>query len=164
MNIRLHNLTVSVFHTIVLALIGLTIGTLVYLTARPSTTYVAMLFQGLPFPQLKSGLITGSLPTFCHVFAFSLISGELLRPWVRVAGANFIVWDFLETAVEIGQIEPLALAIQSMLKSSWGGTFSDLVGEYFVRSTFDYFDLMACSLGSIVAWIVHTTAERKQDE
>jgi hypothetical protein len=144
-------------HRIALALTGLTIGTLVYLTARSSTTYVAWPFHGLPLPQMKAGLIAGCLPTFCHMFAFSLISGELLRPWAWAARASFVAWALLETAVEIGQSKAIALAIQSKLKSSSGDAFSGLIADYFVRSTFDYFDLLAVALGGIAAWLVYAS-------
>ena len=114
-------------HRIVLALIALGVGFSVYLLGRSAQVYAALPFQVLDLPRVSFGLLAGSLPSFCHMFAFSLATAVLLRPWPKASRASVFVWVLLETAFEVDQLNS-------------------------PRSTFDPFDLLAIYLGGLATW------------
>jgi hypothetical protein len=115
-------------YRLVLAFISLSFGLAVYLVARNTATYVSLPFDGLTFPGVSGSTLTGSLPSFCHTFAFSLATAVLLRPWPRASLGSIGVWVVIECAFEIAQMRSAGF-------------------------TFDPFDLFAIVLGGVAAWL-----------
>jgi hypothetical protein len=115
-------------YRLVLAFVSLGIGFSVYLVARTTATYVSLPFDGLTFPGANGSTLTGSLPSFCHTFAFGLATAVLLRPWPRASLGGIGMWVVIESAFEIAQSRSAGF-------------------------TFDPFDLLAIVLGGAAAWL-----------
>ena len=151
-------------------LIGLTVllvGTLVYLIDRsPDQTYfVEKSFVNISLHNILPnlfGFVGGSLPSFIHVFSFILITAGLLH-WQK-KGCIFICscWFIVDCTFELGQKFKLW---SSKIIPDWfnGILFLENTKIYFIRGTFDYFDLAAIALGAIAAYFVllHTIQMEK---
>ena len=111
----------------VLAFAVLGAGYSIYLLARTAVTYASLPLEALTFPAMGATALTGSLPSFCHMFAFSLTTAVLLRPWPRASLVSIGVWALVEIAFEIAQVRSAGF-------------------------TFDPFDLIAIALGGAAAW------------
>ena len=151
-------------------LIGLTVlllGTLVYLIDRsPDQTYfVEKSFVNISLHNILPnlfGFVGSSLPSFIHVFSFILITAGLLH-WQK-KGCIFICacWFIVDCTFELGQKFNLW---SSKITPDWfnGILFLENTKTYFIRGTFDYFDLAAITLGAISAYFVlsHTIQMEK---
>ncbi|MBW2640670.1 MAG: hypothetical protein JRE10_11080 [Deltaproteobacteria bacterium] len=130
-------------------LIGATVllvGTLVYLVDRPpDQTYFVYIS---PFnislfktPPSLFGLIGNSLPSLIHVFSFILIT------------AGFLSCQKKCCIFELGQkFKPWS----STIVPDWfsGKVFLENSKNYFLCGTFDYFDLAAITMGTVIAFFV----------
>ena len=144
----------------------LLVGTLVYLIDRPpEQTYFVKnspinitLFTTIPN---LFGSIGGSLPAFVHVFSFILITAGILtcnRSGYRIICLS---WFLLDAACEVGQ---RFTAWPSNIIPDWftGIPFLENTESYFLHGTFDFLDLAAIALGSIIAYrILLRTHERR---
>jgi ABC-type xylose transport system permease subunit len=144
----------------------LLVGTLVYLIDRPpEQTYFVKtspikitLFTTIPN---VFGSIGGSLPAFVHVFSFILITAGILSCNRRGYRIICLSWFLLDTAFEVGQH---FTAWPSKIIPDWftGIPFLENTESYFLRGTFDFLDLAAIALGSIIAYrILLRTHERR---
>ncbi len=141
-------------------------GLLLYLFTRPSDIYFVSVISGdesshywaLPFP---TG-IGASLPSFLHVFAFSLLLGGLLA--CRKTGYLIIccAWFFTNVLFELGQRYPISA---SELIPKWFERIFILqnMQSYFLNGTFDFLDLLASSVGALAAyWVLVRTREDRR--
>jgi hypothetical protein len=142
-------------------------GLLLYLINRPSDIYFVSFIKGaenshywaLPF---LTG-IGGVLPSFLHVFSFSLLLGGLLA--CRKTG-NLIIccaWLLTNILFELGQRYPISAS--EVIPKWFDGMFIlQNMRNYFVNGTFDLFDLLASSVGAAAAyWVLVRTKEERRD-
>ncbi|MEW8222052.1 MAG: hypothetical protein AB2747_21565 [Candidatus Thiodiazotropha taylori] len=90
-------------------------------------------------PSLAASL--GWLPTFLHVFNFSILTVLVLGD--RTINFSCALWAIVNAGFEIGQALPgdLIVGLPEFLN----------LHQYLVSGTFSYLDLMACLLGAVVA-------------
>lgn len=101
------------------------------------------------------GVLSGSLPSFAHVLAFTLLTAALLGPACFAPGRICATWWSLDTVFELGQAD----AFSSYVLDRIPATFSDTspirhVTNYFRYGTFDPLDLIAITLGAVVAYLL----------
>jgi len=150
-------------------LIGITvliIGTSIYLTDRPpdQTYFVYKIFVNISLhntlPNLF-GFIGNSLPSFVHVFCFILITASLLkcqkRGWIIICASWFLA-DFI---FELGQ---KFKTFSSSMVPDWfsGIPFLENSKNYFLSGTFDFNDLTAIAIGTILAYFVLSITNKRR--
>jgi hypothetical protein len=143
---------------ILIGMSSLIVGTLVYLVDRsPDQTYfVHKSFVNISLhntlPNLF-GFIGNSLPSFIHAFSFILITASLLHCQKR--GCIFICacWFLADVVFELGQKFKV---LSSTMFPDWfsGILFLENSKNYFLSGTFDFNDLTAIALGTILAYFV----------
>jgi hypothetical protein len=140
-------------------LIGLTVlllGTLIYLTDRPSEhtyfIYKSFLNKSLhnTLPNLF-GFIGYSLPSLIHVFSFILITAGFLCCQKKGCIIICACWFFTGAFFELGQ---KFKTLSSKMVPDWfsGIPLLENTKNYFVLGTFDINDLTAIALGTILAY------------
>jgi hypothetical protein len=143
--------------------VTLVAGLLLYLLTRPSDIYFVSFIKGvhdshhwvLPFP---NG-ISGSLPSFLHVFAFSLLIGGILACGKRGYLIICCAWFFTNVLFELGQRYPIS-ACEVIPKWFEEICILQSVRNYFLNGTFDFFDLFASSVGAAAAyWVLVKTRQ-----
>ena len=104
------------------------------------------------------GVVTGSLPSFVHAFAFALLSALLLprtRSWAAAACA---AWALIDTVFEVFQHPVLSAHAARWLQDLVLGTAlqwsADKTARYLVSGRFDPFDVLAGALGALAAYAV----------
>ena len=150
---------------VIIGLIGLCVGTLVYLIDRPAekTYFVShspidiSLYHSLP---MLFGRIGNSLPTFSHAFAFILITTGLLNSSKKECVIITLSWCFLDSAFEIGQ-QFGAYVTPFIPKGFDGIPFLENTKNYFTFGTFDWFDMAAILAGSALACAVCLKTDKK---
>ena len=142
-------------------------GLLLYLLTRPPDIYLVSFIKGSDGPHYWSlpfsPGIGGALPSFLHVFAFSLLLGGLLT--CRKTGYLIICCAWLSTNVlfELGQRYPVSA---SELIPKWfeGMFILQNMRSYFLNGTFDFFDLLASSVGAVAAyWVLVKTGQERRE-
>ena len=151
-------------------LIGITvllIGTSIYMTDRPpdQTYFVYKSFVNISLhntlPNLF-GIIGNSLPSFVHVFCFILLTAGFLQCQKRGCAIICACWFLTDIIFEFGQ--KFNLWTSKIIPDWFGGIlFLENTKNYFIRGTFDYFDLAAITVGTILAYFVllHTIQMEK---
>jgi alpha-tubulin suppressor-like RCC1 family protein len=135
---------------------ALLVGLAVYIFDRPSAN-VAVLFFGAGGghrPHYWFGVLGNHLPDFAHAFAFALFTAVAFsgkRRWGKVWIC--FAWWLVDSLLELGQLPVVATAIADALQP-WTRAFPLLasVSAYFVRGTFDFWDLAATLLGAVAAY------------
>jgi hypothetical protein len=144
---------------ILVGLGGLSLGALVYLFERSPETYGfgAIVRDSLGFVRphrMVFGVLAHNLPSFAHVFAFSLITAGLLGTRRKGNLLICLLWFLIDTAFEIGQgLKPVSLAILPEWFEVHALPMANLQ-EYFRYGTFDIRDLVAGLLGALAAFMV----------
>ncbi|MDB4444485.1 hypothetical protein N9174_04025 [bacterium] len=134
---------------------ALFIGLLVYLFDRPSdhTYFVYTLFpQKSPNDFLLNlfGPIGRSLPSLLHVFSFTLITTGLMSCQKRGCLIIGLVWLFIDCLFEVGQ--KLGMQISQFVPDFFSGIpILENTKSFFLRGTFDVYDLVAITIGAIAA-------------
>jgi hypothetical protein len=151
---------------IMIGALALSIGCLVYLVDRaPHQTYFVYSL-GLNtilhnvFPNLFS-LLGGIIPAFIHVFAFALITAGLLSSGKKGYLIICLGWFLVDSGFELGQKFsdwPLKLI---------PGSFESIpvlenVKSFFLRGTFDVYDLVAMAIGAFAAYVVLSLTMRRR--
>jgi hypothetical protein len=145
---------------------GLCLGTLVYLIDRPPEATYFIHFSRIKIslygilPNIF-GVIGNSMPDFLHVFSFILLTAGLLS--CRKAGSTVIClgWFSIDAIFELFQkFNTLPLRILP----AWfrGIPFLENAENYFTQGTFDLLDLIAISLGTVIAYFVLLATEKKR--
>jgi hypothetical protein len=144
---------------ILMGIVGLCIGALVYLYGRSPESYgfglIVKDHLGFILPQEPLfGVLADNLPSFTHVFAFSLMTAGLLG--LRRKGILLIclIWFSIDALFEIGQaLKPVSLAIIPEWVKVHPLPMAKLQG-YFRYGTFDIRDIVASLLGALAAFLV----------
>lgn len=102
-------------------------------------------------PELLSS-VGNSLPTFIHVFAFSLMTGSLAASQKRGYAFVCLFWFTVNVIFELGQ------KFDSWIVQFIPDRFSDIVilesiKKYFLHGRFDYLDLLSIALGALGAYV-----------
>ena len=143
---------------ILIGIIGLLIGSLVYLIDRPpdqtyfiSTSPINISLSNV-IPSVF-GSIGNNLPAFIHVFSFILITAALISWQKKGYLIICLSWFLIDCAFELGQKFD---AWSSRIIPCWfaGIPFLENSKSYFLQGTFDLFDMAAIALGSIAAYFV----------
>jgi hypothetical protein len=138
---------------------GLCLGALVYLFGRSPESYgfglIVRDYLGFIHPHSPLfGFLADNLPSFTHVFAFSLMTAGLLGPGRKGTLLICLMWFSIDTAFEIGQgFKTISLAIIPEWIKVHPVPMADLQ-EYFRCGTFDIRDIVACLLGALAAFWV----------
>ena len=162
----------SAFHRLIIIspiLIGITVlllGTSIYLTDRPpdQTYFVYKSFVNISFhntlPNLF-GLIGNSLPSFVHVFCFILLTAGLLQCQKRGCIIVCASWFLIDFIFELGQ---KFKSLSSTMVPDWfsGIPFLENSKNYFLSGTFDYNDLTAITIGTILAYFVLSITNKRR--
>jgi len=143
---------------ILIGTIGLLIGSLIYLIDRPpDQTYFVYsspinisLFKVMPTLFASIG---NSLPAFIHIFSFIVITAGLI--FCRKKGYLIIClsWFLIDCAFEMGQKYS---TWSSRIIPDWfaGIPFLENTKNFFLQGTFDFIDLAAIALGTVIAYLV----------
>ena len=138
---------------------GLSLGALVYLFGRSPESYafgvIVRDYLGLMRSHgLFFGGLSDNLPSFAHVFAFSLMTAGLLSPKRKGTLLICLLWFLIDTAFEIGQgLKPVSLAILPEWFQVHEFPMANLQ-DYFRCGTFDIGDIVAGLLGALAAFVV----------
>lgn len=142
---------------ILLGFTALTLGAALYVAARPAASVYLLPYKGQALLASGSTLaVTGVLPTFLHVLAFSLLTAAVLRPggvraFVAIAGT----WLGVNAILEVGQHARLAPAVASALPASFDDVpVLENLGSYLLQGTFDVADLLAATAGAVAAVLI----------
>ena len=151
---------------ILIGVIGLLIGSLVYLIDRPP--YQTYFVYSSPInislsniiPSLF-GAIGNSLPEFIHVFSFILITTGLVCCQKRGYLIICLSWFLVDSAFELGQ---KFNTWSSSITPDWftGIPFLENTKNYFQRGTFDMVDLVAIAVGATAAYFVLLTTNKSK--
>jgi hypothetical protein len=152
-----HRHTAHTTRLLLIALLALTFGILVYITARaPATTdfLPATWHIALPWPPTVLA-VAGSLPTFFHTLGFCLIlvslSGTGHRATAWVCTGVFIV----ETVFELSQHPHSGTWLADQLPHGFSHTWlANHTGTALLTGVFDPFDLIAAAAGAVLAGLL----------
>ena len=137
----------GISHVLAIASIALLAGVVFYWFTRPQNSAVFLsLLPVLPLNEHLSFLTQwlGWLPSFIHVFAFSLLTYWALG--CRHLLFASVLWGVINSLFELGQALPPRM-IQLL---------PDVVNlhSYLAHGVFDIFDLLACVMGAWAAWAI----------
>ena len=138
---------------------GLSLGALVYLFERSPESYgfgvIVRDYLGFKRPhRLLFGVLADNLPSFTHVFAFSLMTAGLLGPRRKGNLLICLSWFLIDAVFEIGQgLKHISLAIIPEWINVHALPMANLQ-EYFRCGTFDIRDIAAGLLGALAAFMV----------
>jgi len=144
---------------VAVAVLALSLGTLVYLTIRaPGEGFLIPYGASTPLLSTGSpwlGALAGAFPTFAHTLAFALLTAALVLPGPRGAAVACGLWLGLEALLEAGQAAPVAARIVGLIPPWFARVpVLDHAGAYFTRGTFDPLDLAAAVLGAAAAYLI----------
>jgi hypothetical protein len=145
---------------------ALLIGSLVYLVDRaPEQTYfvystgVNISLHNI-LPDLL-GPLSNFLPSFIHVFAFALITAGVVscgkRGWLIICFS----WFLMDAAFEFGQ-KFSAWTLKLIPGSFEGIPILEITKGFFLRGTFDVYDLVAMAIGAAAAYVVLSVTMRRR--
>jgi hypothetical protein len=151
---------------VLIGVVVLFLGSFIYLVDRPpdqtyfvkSSPVKITLFSTIPN---VFGFIGGSLPEFIHVFSFILITAGLLFCNERGCLVICLSWFLLDAAFEVGQH---FTTWPSKIIPDWfiGIPFLENTESYFLHGTFDFIDLAAIAFGTLIAYVVLLTTQRRR--
>ena len=146
----------------------LVVGTLVYLIDRsPDQTY--FIYSGIVDISFYSaghhafGRAGCNLPSFFHVVSFILLTAGLFS--LRTKGYIIVCvsWMVVDCAFELGQ-KYSALPLRIIPEWFTGIPFLENTKSYFLHGTFDFLDLAAIALGSILAYSILLRTPKRRFE
>ena len=151
---------------IFVGLTALLLGSLVYLVDRsPDHTYFIYI-SGLNISLYNTlpnifGLVGNSLPAFIHVFAFILITAGLLGCRKRGSIIICLNWLLVDCAFELGQ--KFNMWSSNTIPEWFAGIpFLENTGNYFLKGTFDFVDIVAIFFGTILAYVFLLATNRSK--
>ena len=142
---------------IFIGIAGLFFGILVYLIDRPpeQTYFISKIGVDISFykncPNLF-GIISNCLPSFFHVFSFILITAGLISYGQKFYLIISLSWIFIDCIFELGQKFKL-LALKLIPGWFENILFLENSANYFIKGTFDSLDLVAITLGGVMAYL-----------
>ena len=156
---------------IIIGLSVLLIGVLFYLVDRPpEQTYfvykTSFNFNLKDFLPLTFGPLGNNLPTFAHVFSFILITAGLIASRKDEYFFICLFWFLVDSAFELGQ--KFSIAAAEYIPNWFAHVpFLENTKAYFLKGTFDPFDLAAIAAGTLSAYFILLTTTKggeKSDE
>jgi hypothetical protein len=146
----------AAFLWLFIAAMALALGVGVYVVDR-SATQVYLLPAALTLPRSPEplfGVLSGFLPGFLHVFAFTLLTAAVLTVRsMRAAATVAAAWCVTDLLFEIGQHPAIAPVIAATLPAWFAGIpLLENAGPYFLRGTFDAADIAATVAGAVLAY------------
>ncbi len=151
---------------IVIGLAVLLLGTAVYFLDRPweQTIFVPGDLSLFPLTPSVFGVIGHSLPTFAHVFAFSLLTMAFVGGAKRAAITVCLGWFLVDATFELGQHPQVASGLSSLIPQ-WFAHLPvlDRTAGYFVYGTFDPVDLLSVAFGALAAYLVIQQTRRQRE-
>ncbi len=146
---------------------ALFLGSLVYLIDRPPEQTYFVYGSGITISLYNTlpnlfGPLGNSLPAFVHVFSFILITAGLISCQKRGYFIICLGWFLVDAAFEVGQKFNVWSA--GIIPDWFAGIpFLENSKSYFLRGTFDFFDLTAITLGTVTAYffLVKTSKTRR---
>jgi len=150
---------------LLLGLAVLGFGALVYVSLRPPDQIYFTRLIGIQTPlfTIKCQALTimgRSLPAFCHVFAFILITASFFRGRLRSYAAISAGWLLVDGGFELGQKYRTRLPLP-LFDALDGIPFLESTRRFFEHGTFDPVDLAATVVGTGAAFIVLLLTSRK---
>jgi hypothetical protein len=124
----------------------------IYLSDRPAGHAVvlpaSLHWSGGP----SLGVVGWWLPSLLHPFAFALLTAAAARPSAASTIGACAGWWGVNVVFEVAQHPRLSAPIAAWLDSRFDGAWpAQRVADYLVRGTFDVGDLVAASLGALLA-------------
>ena len=146
-------------YPISIGLVALILGALIYLVDRPPyhTYFVFNLLKISFHDTLPSlfGTMGHVLPSFIHVFSFSLMTGGLVcsrrRDYLVICSGWFLIDSVFELGQRFGEFS--AGILPSWLE---GIPVLERSKNYFLQGTFDPIDLVGAALGAATAYLILT--------
>ena len=139
---------------VVFSAAALVAGGCIYIFARDAgTTYLLPALLTRPAGDSSIGLFVGSLPTFLHVLAFSMLTVAAANPKsVHACIAIACGWCATNILMEIGQHSQVAPIIVDAVPAAFASVpLLENLAPYFLNGTFDSADLVAAALGAVAA-------------
>lgn len=140
-----------------IGLVALILGSLIYLIDRPPyQTYFVFNILKISFhytlPSLF-GPMGHVLPSFIHVFSFSLMTAGLIcsrrRDYLMICSGWFLIDSVFEVGQGFGEFS--ARILPSWLE---GIPVLESSKNYFLQGTFDPIDLIGTALGAVTAYLI----------
>jgi hypothetical protein len=138
-----------------LASAALALGLLVYALDRPpGSAYFLPADWSLAANHSRwFGRLGGYVPEFAHVYAFSLLTVIVLGAWRKLALPSCAAWWAIDSLFEIGQHAAISPHIAAAVPRWFDGIpFLENAAPYFLRGTFDPWDLVAIAFGALAAF------------
>jgi len=142
---------------LLVGILFLLLGSLIYVTDRdPAYVYFTRLFgihlklsgHGTNF----LGAFGLRLPTFFHVFSFSLITASLISMNKKKYFAVCTGWFLMNCCLEMGQkFKQAATGVTPDFFDHF--LFFENTRAYFLKGTFDWLDIVAAATGAIFAYL-----------
>jgi len=147
----------------VVAILVLTIGACVYVLDRPAESapfFTAISLDGL-VPNMF-GRVGDHLPTFSHVFAFSLLTAACLGGGRRAGLWACLTWFGIDVTFEVGQHPEIAEHMVRIIPD-WFESMPILkhAKGYFLSGTFDVWDVLSIVVGAIAAFILTAVIQHR---
>jgi hypothetical protein len=144
----------------------LILGSLVYLVDRPpgQTYFVYSSPVNISLNHLIPNLfgpIGNSLPAFVHIFSFILITAGLIGNQKRGYLIICLGWFLVDCACELGQ-KYSSLALNIIPDWFTGIPFLENTKNYFLYGTFDFSDLAAITIGTVIAYFVLLSTNKSE--
>ena len=140
----------------------------VYLVDRPAQQVYFIsndisLFQS---GRLIFGVLGQNLPSFIHVFAFSILTAGIMNCQSRRCGLMIcLTWAIINVAFEIGQTSDVSFILINAIPSWFAGLpVLEHSRSFFVYGTFDVFDLLLAVAGAAIAYGLITMTMRRTYE
>ena len=151
---------------ILIGVIALACGSLVYLIGRPpdqtyfvySSTINISLYGTFP---ILFGLIGSSMPAFVRVFSFVLITAGFDSYRKRGYLIICLCWFLVDYAFELGQ-RFTSWSLKMIPDWFAGIPLLENTENYFLQGTFDFTDLAAIAIGTLMAYFVLVVTNKRR--
>jgi hypothetical protein len=108
------------------------------------------------------GIIGNSLPAFIHIFSFILMTAGLIFCQKRGYLIICLPWFLVDCAFELGQ--KYSTWSSSIIPNWFAGIpFLENTKNYFLKGTFDFIDLAAIALGTMIAYFVISATSKRRE-
>ncbi len=143
------------------------LGMSVYLFGRPAWQFTLLpdfFYVQWPFTDII-GHYGGSLPSFLHVFGFSVLSAGIIAFSKKAYIVICSLWALINIVFEILQSDiVLTLYEHTFFGQQLSVTVWNWIESYSLNAVFDYYDILAILLGAISAYWVLTQTQKKEVE
>lgn len=142
---------------------ALAVGSFVYICDR-NPDHVYLLSDQVSLNNVYGnvfGLIGNHLPTFVHVYAFTLLTVAVAVPSICKLPTVCLTWFTIDSLFEIGQIDPIAHWIGYHTPQAFSAIpVLNNIENYFLHGTFDVIDVLSIVLGTLAAYLTVVAGTR----